>query len=371
MSIYNDKLGELHTSVSAEEIIAAAKSEVPKKRISRAAAIPIVIAAAMSILVVSVGAACSWDLGSLLISEYSGYRRDKAMWDVYTAGTEQEQFMYGTYTAPEGLQEYHQMTDKELELLDRLTVNVGETLEFDDFDFCLTGLIYDGYILRAFATITDNINSEIDPHNDDMSFTLMIDDHTGDLDVVGMGAGHSGDYRGKNHVDWTYEWGVQTFPENTGSVTFIVHKRGETVNGYTDYYECGRITVKLPDTGGLSRTYRLGSYTDLGDYGYSHLKEARFSPLGAYIDYDFNFDGRFKDLQSFHIGHPPVFVTMNDGTVIELQGGVGNRAVNANGSFSHGWLLSQKGYMIDVSDIAAVQIGDDITELDESMIIEQ
>ncbi len=366
MSIYKDYLDEMQSSLSGEEILKAARKS---KRINKAAAVPIAIAAAMSALVVSVGAACSWDFGSLLISEYTNYRRDSAKWNEYTAGTEQEQFMYGgTYTVPEGLREYHEMTDKELELLDRLTVEVGETLEFDDFDLSLSGLIYDGCILRAFVTVTDNKNSEFDWRNDDKVFFIGIDDMDGNIGIAGMGAGHVGDLRGKNHVDWTYEWWVKSLPEGTESVTFVVYKREEPVNGYADYSECGRITVKLPDASGLSRTYSLDSYTTLGDYGYSHLKEVRFSPLGAYISYDFNFDGRFKDIYNIHIGHPPVFVTMNDGTVIEIKGGVGNREVNGDGSFNHSWQLSQKGYMIDVTDVASVQIGDCTAELDDSMM---
>lgn len=371
MSIYKEQFDKLHTNVTAESVIAAASTGTTKRRVNKAVAIPVVIAAAMSILVVSVGAACNWDFKSLLVSDYSDYRRDSAKWNEPYIGTEHEQFMYGgTYTVPEGLQEFHEMTDKELELLDRLTVDVNRTLEFDDFDFGLSGLIYDGTVLRVFATVTDKINSEIDWKNDDNVFTIEIDDMDGTIDIAGMGGSHVGDLRGKNHVDWTYEWKIPSLPDKVDSLTFIIHKRGETVNGYTDYYECGRINVTLPNAAGLSQTYRLDNYTTLGDYGYSHLKEVRFSPLGAYINFDFNFDGRFKDIYNLHIGHPPVFVTMNDGTVIEFQGGVGDRAVNDDGSFNHGWQLSQKGYMIDAFDIASVQIGDCTIELDDSMIIE-
>ena len=351
----------------AEKITDKPIRKKPKRAFAIAASI--VSAAALT---VSVGAACNWDFLSLLINEYSGYRRDSAKWNEYNAGTEQEQFMYGgTYIVPEGMQEFHEMTNKELELLDKLTVDVNKSLESDDFNFSLNGLIYDGCVLRVFATVTDNINSEIDWKKDDRVFTIEIDDMDGSIDIAGMGGCHNGDLRGINYVDWEYEWSVPTLPGKFDSLTFIIRKRGETVNGYTDYSEYGRITVELPDTSGLSRTYRLDNYTTLGDYGYSHLKEVRFSPLGVYIDYDFNFDGRFKDIYSFHIGHPPVFVTMNDGTVIEIQGGIGHREINGDGSFDHSWQLSQKGYMIDSLDIASVQIGDCTIELDDSMITEE
>ena len=56
MSIYKEQFDKLHTSVTAESVIAAANAESHKKKINKAIAIPVALAAAMSILVVSVGA---------------------------------------------------------------------------------------------------------------------------------------------------------------------------------------------------------------------------------------------------------------------------------------------------------------------------
>ena len=73
MSIYKEYFNEVESSLSGEEILADAAKK-SKKRINKAAAIPIIIAAAMSICVVSVGAACNWDFKSLLVSDYYDYR---------------------------------------------------------------------------------------------------------------------------------------------------------------------------------------------------------------------------------------------------------------------------------------------------------
>ena len=60
MSIYKEYFNEVESSLSGEKILADAAKK-SKKRINKAAAIPIIIAAAMSICVVSVGSACNWD----------------------------------------------------------------------------------------------------------------------------------------------------------------------------------------------------------------------------------------------------------------------------------------------------------------------
>lgn len=76
MSIYKEYFNDVQSSLTGEEILAAATAKAPKKRINKAAVIPIVIAAAMSICVVSVGAACNWDFKLLLISDYTRERKN-------------------------------------------------------------------------------------------------------------------------------------------------------------------------------------------------------------------------------------------------------------------------------------------------------
>ena len=78
MSIYKDQFDRLHTSVTAESVITAANAESHKKKVKKAIAIPVALAAAMSILVVSVGAACNWDFKSLILTDYTRNRRETA-----------------------------------------------------------------------------------------------------------------------------------------------------------------------------------------------------------------------------------------------------------------------------------------------------
>ena len=65
-------------------------------------------------------------------------------------------------------------------------------------------------------------------------------------------------------------------------------------------------------------------------------------------------------------------MTLNDGTVIwQPESAVGTEyKINDDGSFYISWQAFQKNYLIDASDIAAVQIGDEIIELNDRMIID-
>ena len=376
MSIYKDYFDGMQSEVTGEDILAAAKESTPKKRVRKAAVIPIVVAAAMSLLVISVGAACNWDFRSLVMTNYSRNRRDTAKWaDTNLSGGE-ELFMYGdSVTAPEGMSEYHEITEKELELLGKISVDVDRTFKSDDHDYIINGIMYDGYMLRVSSTIVNNSGIYDFPADDNIFYMeLDIEGDADDNDSAfhDYGSGSVNGVEG-DRTTWNSEYRV-TFPENIDKLTIIVKKRGETVNGFTTNPEFGRVTIDIPDVSGLLRTYRLDETTRLGNYGTSHLNKIRFSPLGVYMNFDFNFDGDIKDINSVHIAYPPVYITMNDGTVIGFQkvfgsaGGFGHGEVNEDGSFNYGWQITQENYMIDAFNVAAVQIGNEYIELDDSMI---
>ena len=379
MSIYKEQFDKLHTSVTAEKVIAAANAKSYRKRINKAIAIPVALAAAMSVLVVSVGAACNWDFRSLILTDYTRNRHETAELAVSDIYSNEQLFMYGdSVTAPEGLREFHEMTEKELELLDRISVDVDQTFKSDDYDYIINWIMYDGYMLRVSPTIVNN-SGVYDQHTDDNIFFMELDikgeDDDDDPLYHGMGSGLVNGIEG-DRTTWNSVYTV-TFPENIDKFTIIVNKRGETVNGFTPYPEFGRVTIDIPDVSGLSQTYKLDEMTRLGNYGTSHLNMVRFSPFGVYENFDFNLSGDIKDINSVHVGYPPVYITMNDGTVIGLQNVFGNcdgrgfGKVNEDGSFNYGWQISQENYLIDAFDIASVQIGDCTIELDDSMIIEE
>ena len=88
------------------------------------------------------------------------------------------------------------------------------------------------------------------------------------------------------------------------------------------------------------------------------------------IGFDYNLYKNPLNIDETHLPPPPVFLTMNDGTVITMSGGHGHYEVNEDGTFFCSWQLKQKFYMIDPFDIASVQVGDLTIELDDSMITE-
>ena len=239
-------------------------------------------------------------------------------------------------------------------------------------------LVAEGYMLRVSSTIVNN-SGVYDQHTDDNVFFMELDiegeDDDNDPAYHGMGSGLVNGIEG-DRTTWNSVYKV-TFPESIDKFTIIVNKRGETVNGFTPYPEFGRVTIDIPDVNGLSRTYKLDETTRLGNYGTSHINMVRFSPIGVYENFDFNLSGEIKDINSVHVGYPPVYITMNDGTVIGFQNVFGNGdgrgfgKVNEDGSFNYGWQISQENYLIDAFNIASVQIGDCTIELDDSMIIEE
>ncbi len=369
MSIYKEQFDKLHTSVTAESVIAAANAESHKKKKNKAIAIPVALAAAMSILVVAVGAACNWDFKSLLISDYARSRQEFAQGNEFWAGKEQEPFMYeGTVTYPEGIGMYHEMTDRELELLDCITIPVEKTFETEDYTLIIHGLLYDGYNLMMKNTVIDNSgfmdHFNANSHN---QFRFYCHDNDGNELFTGWVGG--GDWETDRIQDLICT--DLTFPEDMKTATITVGKQYTESTGFTSYPPIGEFTVEIPDVSDLHRTYYLDKYANLGGYKESHLKNFTFSPTGVLIGFDYNLYKNPLNIDETHLPPPPVFLTMNDDTVITMTGGHGHYEVNEDGTFFCSWQLKQKFYMIDPFDIASVQVGNLTVELDDSMIIEE
>ncbi len=369
MSIYKEYFDEMQSSLNGEEILAAAGTALPQKRINKAVVIPIAIAVVVSVLVVSVGAACSWDFKSLLVSDYSRERREYAKINEDWAGKEYEPFMYeGTVTYPEGVGKYHEMTDRELELLDMITIPVEKTFEAEDYTLIVHGILYDGYNLMIKQTVIDN--SGFMDHfnaNSHHQFNYFCPDKDGNELFTGWCGG--GDWEPDRIHDLIST--DLTFPEDMKTATITVGKQYTDSTGFTSYPSIGELTVEIPDVSGLHRTYYLDKTAVLGGYKESDLKNFTISPTGVLIEFDYNLYKDLPDIDKTHLPPPPIFLTMNDGTVIAMTGGHGFYKVNEDGTFYCSWQLKQEFYMIDPFDVESVQIGEYTVELDDSMIIEE
>lgn len=369
MSIYKEFYGGMQSSLSGEEILAAANAKSHGKRINKAIAIPVALAAAMSVLVVSVGAACNWDFKSLLISDYARSRQEFAKGNEFWAGKEQEPFMYeGTVTYPEGVGIYHEMTDRELELLDMITIPVEKTFETEDYTLIIHGFLYDGYNLMMKLTVIDN--SGVMDHSDSNTqhqFWYYCKDNEGNELFTRWGG--SGDFEPDRYHDLIHT--ALTFPEDMKTATISVGKQYADSTGFASYPPIGEFTIEIPDVSGLHRTYYLDKTAILGGYKESHLKNFTISPTGVFIEFDFNLYKNPLDIKNLHLASPPVFLTMNDGTVIHLDGGFGHYDVNDDGTNYCSWQLNQEFYIIDPFDVASVQVGDLTVELEDTMITEE
>ncbi|MBP3856379.1 MAG: hypothetical protein IK990_12300 [Ruminiclostridium sp.] len=369
MSIYNEQFDRLHTGVTAESVIAAASTKKYKRHINKAVTILVVIIAALSVCFVSVGAACNWDFKSLLVSDYSRNRREFAEVNDNWTGKEQEPFMYeGTVTYPEGVGMYHEMTDRELELLDMITIPVEKTFETEDYTLIVHGVLYDGYNLMIKLTVIDN--SGYMDHTDSNTrsqFWYYCKDNDGNELFTGWLSG--GDWEPDRYNDLIST--NLTFPDDMKTATITVGKQYTDNTGFMSYPPIGEFTIEIPDISDLHRTYFLDKTANLGGYKESHLRNITVSPTGVFIEFDFNLYKDMTDINSVHLASPPVFFTMNDGTVIATTGGTGHYDVNEDGTFYCSWQLKQEFYMIDPFDIASVQVGDLTVELDDSMIIEE
>lgn len=369
MSIYKEYFDEVQSGLSGEEILSAAAEKAPKKRINKAAAIPIAIAAAMCALVVSVGAACSWDFKSLLINDYARERQEYAKGNEFWAGKEQEPFMYdGTVTIPDGVGMYHEMTDRELELLDMITIPVEKTFETEDYTLIIHGLLYDGYNLMMKLTVIDN--SGVMDHSDSNTrhqFWYYCKDNEGNELFTCWGG--SCDFEPDRYHDLIST--ALTFPEDMKTATISVGKQYADSTGFASYPPIGEFTVEIPDVSALNRTYYLDKTAHLGGYKESHLTYLTVSPTGVLIEFDYNLYKDPLDINKTHLPPPPIYLTMNDGTVIYAGGGHGHYEVNEDGTFNCSWQLHQRLYIIDPFDVASVQIGDLTVELDDTMISEE
>ena len=363
-----------------DKIIAKAEriTDKPIRKKPKRAFVIVASIVSAAALTVSVGAACNWDFRSLLVNNYTREREIAAeAATAYEAGNEVEPFMYGeTVIYPKEIGISHEFTAKELELLDRVTIPVEKTFEADEHTLTVHGILYDGNVLGVRSTVTKNngcFSDVVEQGNTWSVFNFtFLDENRNELPKHGGIGGTDGNAIGKNSISGT-RYTSFTTNRNVKKLIVVVGYAYTNSAGFTSYPMCGEFTVELPEVNDLSRTYNIDTDTVLGSSGRSHINNIIFSPLGVLLDYNFNLDSRYNDLQSIHPTFPPVFITMNDGTVIE-QGAsaVGNEyRINDDGSFYISWQAFQKNYLIDPFDIASVQIGDYTIALDDSMITEE
>ncbi len=370
MSVYKEYLDSMQSSLTGGEILETAQRKRKTKSIRKVYAALAITAAVFITGAVTVGAACNWDFKSLLMNDYS--RERKTLADVYNEAPSwfSEPFMYeGTVEVPEGVGLYHQMNDRELELLDMITIPVEKTFEYEDYSLIVHGVLYDGYNMMIKQTVIDN--SGVMDHQDSNvrhQFWYYCPDNDGnELFNRCSGGGGSQDMEKDRYHELLKT--ALTFPDDMKTAEFSVGHQYTDSTGFTSYPVSGGFTIEIPDVSGLHRTYDLDRNTMLGGYKESHLRTITVSPTGAFIEFDFNLYKNPLDINNIHLAPPPVFITMNDDTVITLQGGFGNYDVNEDGTFYCSWQLNQIYYMIDPFDIYSVQIGDLTIELDDSMII--
>ncbi|MBP3857862.1 MAG: hypothetical protein IK990_19840 [Ruminiclostridium sp.] len=376
MSVYKEYLDKMQSSLTGEEILEIAKRGRVKKPIRKVYAALAITAAVFITGTVTVGAACNWDFKSLLMNDYSRSRHELSQVNEYRAGREQEPFMYeGTVKYPKGIEIYHELSEKELDLLDRVTIPVGKTFETDEHILTVHGIIYDGYIIGINYTIgkKEGTFSDIYECGDtDHYFNYSFYDINGnDLSKHGWIGGSNGNGIDTSSVSGT-KYTIADDNYDLKKLTFNIGHAYTDSSSFTSYPKCGEFTVELPEVSDLSEKYALDTEAYLGGYGYSRLNTVTFSPSGVIVDFDFNLYGDIKDTDNIYLNAPPIFLTMNNETVIEqnLSGFRKALTVNNDGSFHCTWQLVQKYYLIDAFNVAAVQIGNEYIELDDSMIIE-
>ncbi len=343
----------------------ASSMEKKKIRSKKPAVIAISIAAAAA-LTVSAGAALNWDIASLFQSNNS-VEREKREQIVDEIDKE--------YNVVKNTDAVIDSADsaREYELLSEISHNVDKTVTYDNYLIHISGYSCDGSHVEVLYDLTykngfDEIKSKIeqDDHRDFNPFRLWLSDENSDALTTGANGGPTIDYNDYgDNIPFSCEFNLRKPVTSEKAVlSFFDDRKNTDASPYDikDAVASFEIDLTVPGMKSLDIDTNINETLNKGkSVNISNITVSTFG-VTAYCVIDDNDIDIFTEL-----GQMPIYITYNNGTTVDVSGygsgAGGNTIPRDDGSFDLIVDISSGGTVIDVDNIKAVQIYDDIIEL--------
>lgn len=352
----------------SDKIIANAEKTAnkPTKRKPKRALVIAASVAAAAALTVTVGAATNWDIASLFAQRSKDESDIIDNWlksDAYAFYEETAYPYMNQINVPENAGSYIPDYAHDREITERITQELTQTFEFEKFTVHMNGCMYDGLNAVFFFDIEyKNIFDvlTVNPQRPPVSFYSPTRGGSTDGEVLernGCTLSCTERMRISEIVDGvdlrdSFEVSVRSFDWDKGD---FEKEYDEQAGEYKE--KMYGFTLSMPDIDDLIYEKELSVPVELTGYGSGTLERIRISPTMITFDIS-NYDNTLP-------AQTPVYVTMNDGTVLPLiwerdVSGILDDEENVTIMYCG---VRCVGTVLDVNNIKSIQFYNKIIEL--------
>ena len=352
----------------SDKIIANAEKTAnkPTKRKPKRALVIAASVAAAAALTVTVGAATNWDIASLFAQRSKDESDIIDNWlksDAYAFYEETAYPYMNQINVPENAGSYIPDYAHDREITERITQELTQTFEFEKFTVHMNGCMYDGLNAVFFFDIEyKNIFDvlTVNPQRPPVSFYSPTRGGSTDGEVLernGCTLSCTERMSISEIVDGvdlrdSFEVSVRSFDWDKGD---FEKEYDEQTGEYKE--KMYSFTLSMPDIDDLIYEKELSVPVELTGYGSGTLDRIRISPTMITFDIS-NYDNTLP-------AQTPVYVTMNDGTVLPLiwERDVSGRLDDEENVIIMYCGVRCVGTVLDVNNIKSIQFYNEIIDI--------
>ena len=321
---------------AAKEKAGIAEVKTPR-RLHRPAVLIIAIIAALSLFAVTAGALLKWDIFSLFRSQRENAQN--AAGEISSELTDRKRTFLDNINIPEGAEAFPEYTEREYEILAELAHEADMTFDYGDKTLHISGYVFDGSCLDIYYDVTyPDTDTEFYFYSDD---TLTA---SAAVPYLLYTDGNIAYYRSRNYL------------QLSGNVTSTEIIIGDSDTPPDDSTQNSFI-VDVP-------SIKPVIIEDIELNEGVHLNRFVLSALGAFME----LSESVEYIQSYDSSAYPIYVTYEDGTVIDLSDYTGNFEggagyLNEEGRIVLDYTIGRNMNIFDIEQIRSVQIFNEVIKI--------
>ena len=321
---------------AAKEKAGIAEVKTPR-RLHRPAVLIIAIIAALSLFAVTAGALLKWDIFSLFRSQRENAQN--AAGEIPSELTDRKRTFLDNINIPEGAEAFPEYTAREYEILAELAHEADLTFDYGDKTLHISGYVFDGSCLDIYYDVTyPDTDTEFYFYSDD---TLTA---SAAVPYLLYTDGNIAYYRSRNYLQ---------LAEGIKSTEIIIGNSDTPPDDNTQ-------NSFIVDVSSIEPVVIEDIELNEG----VHLNRFVLSPLGAFME----LSESIEYIQTYDSNAYPIYVTYENGNVIDLSDYTGNFEggagyLNEEGRIVLDYTIGRNMNIFDIEQIRSVQIFNEVIKI--------
>ncbi|MBO6229907.1 MAG: hypothetical protein J6O50_05015 [Ruminiclostridium sp.] len=321
---------------AAKEKAGIAEVKTPR-RLHRPAVLIIAIIAALSLFAVTAGALLKWDIFSLFRSQRENAQN--AAGEISSELTDRKRTFLDNINIPEGAEAFPEYTEREYEILAELAHEADMTFDYGDKTLHISGYVFDGSCLDIYYDVTyPDTDTEFYFYSDD---TLTA---SAAVPYLLYTDGNIAYYRSRNYLQ---------LAEGIKSTEIIIGNSDTPPDDNTQ-------NSFIVDVSSIEPVVIEDIELNEG----VHLNRFVLSPLGAFME----LSESIEYIQTYDSNAYPIYVTYENGNVIDLSDYTGNFEggagyLNEEGRIVLDYTIGRNMNIFDIEQIRSVQIFNEVIKI--------